>query len=113
MSDHDHEGHDHQGDDHDEGDHEHDELDREQEAEHRARKQIALSQVRQYGDPVLRMQANEVETFDDELARLAERMVAVMHDADGVGLAATQVGSCAVCSSSTTMARTGSWSIRC
>ena len=38
------------------------------------------------------MRANEVETFDDELARLAERMVAVMHDADGVGLAATQVG---------------------
>jgi peptide deformylase len=41
---------------------------------------------------VLRMRANEVETFDEELARLAERMIALMHDADGVGLAATQVG---------------------
>ena len=92
MSDHHHDHHDHEGHDHDEDEHEHDELDPEQEAEHRARKQIALSQVRQYGDPVLRMRANEVETFDDELARLAERMVAVMHDADGVGLAATQVG---------------------
>ena len=38
------------------------------------------------------MRANEVEAFDDELARLAERMIALMHDADGVGLAATQVG---------------------
>jgi peptide deformylase len=84
--DHDHEDdHDHEGDD----DHEDD---REAQAEHRARRQIALSQVRQYGDPVLRMRANEVEEFDDDLARLAERMIAVMHDADGVGLAATQVG---------------------
>ncbi len=48
--------------------------------------------MRQYGDPVLRMRANEVEAFDEELAQLSERMIAVMHDADGVGLAATQVG---------------------
>ena len=53
---------------------------------------MALSQIRQYGDPVLRMRANEVEAFDDELARLTERMIGVMHDAEGVGLAATQVG---------------------
>jgi peptide deformylase len=48
--------------------------------------------VRQYGDPVLRMRANEVEEFDEELERLSERMIELMHDADGVGLAATQVG---------------------
>ena len=48
--------------------------------------------MRQYGDPVLRMRADEVTTFDEDLARLSERMIAVMHDADGVGLAATQVG---------------------
>ena len=53
---------------------------------------MALSQIRQYGDPVLRMRANEVEAFDEELARLTERMIGVMHDAEGVGLAATQVG---------------------
>ena len=93
MSDHDHEhghehGHDHDDHDHDH-DHEHDQADR---AEQRARRQVALSQIRQYGDPVLRMRANEVEAFDDELARLTERMIGVMHDADGVGLAATQVG---------------------
>ena len=56
------------------------------------RKRLALAQIRQYGDPVLRMRANEVETFDDELQRVAERMIALMHDADGIGLAATQVG---------------------
>ena len=61
-------------------------------AEQSARRQLALAQIRQYGDPVLRMRANEVEAFDDELARLTERMIGVMHDAEGVGLAATQVG---------------------
>lgn len=38
------------------------------------------------------MRANEVEAFDEELDQLSKRMIAVMHDADGVGLAATQVG---------------------
>jgi peptide deformylase len=88
MSEHDHEheqNHDHEGHDHD---HEHDDEARER----AARRQIALAQVRQYGDPVLRMKANEIEQFDDELERLSERMIALMHDADGIGLAATQVG---------------------
>ena len=38
------------------------------------------------------MRAEEVETFDDELQHVTERMLELMHDADGVGLAATQVG---------------------
>ncbi len=38
------------------------------------------------------MQAREVESFDDELAQLVERMAALMEHADGAGLAATQVG---------------------
>jgi peptide deformylase len=97
MSGHDHDhDHDHEGHDHDEHDHEHEhEHDHEHDAEaaeRQARRRIALSQVRQYGDPVLRMHANEVEAFDLELVQLSERMIAVMHDADGVGLAATQVG---------------------
>ena len=71
--------------------HDHDE-DVERAAETEVRKRIALSQVRQYGDPVLRMRANEVVAFDAELARLVERMTALMHDAHGVGLAANQVG---------------------
>ncbi len=86
MSDHDH-AHDH---DHGE-EHEHD-ADEERAAESEVRKRIALSQVRQYGDPVLRMRANEVVAFDEELARLVGRMTELMHDAHGVGLAATQVG---------------------
>ena len=61
-------------------------------AERLVRKRIALAQVRQFGDPVLRMRAGDVERFDEELVRLAERMTALMHDADGIGLAATQVG---------------------
>ena len=62
------------------------------EAERLVRRDVALAQIRQYGDPVLRMRGEEVEDFDDELARVTERMVGLMHDAEGVGLAATQVG---------------------
>jgi peptide deformylase len=79
---------------HDE-EHEHGELteaEAQAEAERLVRKEIALSQIRQYGDPVLRMHAEEVEEFDDELRAVAERMIGLMHDAEGVGLAATQVG---------------------
>ena len=66
--------------------------DERRDAEDEARRRLALAQIRQYPDPVLRMRANEVETFDDELARLAERMTALMRDAHGAGLAATQIG---------------------
>ena len=38
------------------------------------------------------MKAREVDSFDDDLERLVERMTALMHEANGVGLAATQVG---------------------
>jgi peptide deformylase len=57
-----------------------------------ARRRLALGQIRQYPDPVLRMQAREVESFDGDLRRLAERMTQLMRDASGVGLAATQIG---------------------
>jgi peptide deformylase len=57
-----------------------------------ARRQLALTQVRQYPDPVLRMRAREVENFDDDLASLVERMRHLLRDANGIGLAATQVG---------------------
>ena len=53
---------------------------------------LALARIRQYGDPVLRMKAREIEDVDDDVRRLAERMTALMHEAQGVGLAATQVG---------------------
>jgi peptide deformylase len=52
----------------------------------------ALAQIRQYPDVALRMKANEVTEFDEFLMQLVERMQHLMHDAQGVGLAATQVG---------------------
>jgi peptide deformylase len=61
-------------------------------AEAEARRRLALAQIRQYGDPALRLIAHDVEDFDDDLRRLVDRMVVLMHEAQGVGLAATQVG---------------------
>jgi len=61
----------------------------EAERETRAR---ALTEVRTFGDPVLRSKASEVSEFGGELAAEAEHMVEIMRDALGVGLAATQLG---------------------
>ena len=60
--------------------------------EREARRLVSLAQIRQYPDPVLRMRAREVESFDAELQQLAVRMAGLMNGADGAGLAATQVG---------------------
>jgi peptide deformylase len=60
--------------------------------EREARRRLALAQIRQYPDPVLRMKAREIDAYDDDLRRLVERMTRLMQDASGVGLAATQVG---------------------
>jgi peptide deformylase len=56
------------------------------------RRAAALAHVRKFGDPVLRTRARPVESFDDALRSETERMGALMGDALGVGLAATQVG---------------------
>src|SRR5919198_555401 len=61
-------------------------------AEQAARRRLALAQIRQYPDPVLRMEAKPVEEFDADLRRLVDRMKELMKDANGVGLAANQVG---------------------
>jgi peptide deformylase len=60
--------------------------------EARARRDAALRQVRKFGDPVLRASALPVERFDEALKTEVERMGELMHDALGVGLAATQLG---------------------
>src|SRR5438105_9922720 len=57
-----------------------------------ARRAAALSQVRKFGDPVLRTRARPVDRFDDALRVEIERMGEIMNDALGVGLAATQLG---------------------
>jgi len=61
-------------------------------AETLERRRHALANVRKFGDPVLRSPASPVEDFGPALAAEVERMVAIMHDALGVGLAATQLG---------------------
>ncbi len=86
--DHDH-AHDHSDHDHDHGD-EPGEADLERERQYVRR--YALSQIRQYPDPALRMRAREVTEFDEFLMQLVERMFSLMGDAQGVGLAANQVG---------------------
>jgi peptide deformylase len=53
---------------------------------------MARIPIRLYGDPVLRLRASEVEEIDEGLRRLAADMVETMRDAEGVGLAANQVG---------------------
>jgi peptide deformylase len=60
--------------------------------EQEARRRLALAQIRQYPDAALKMAARPVEDFDDDLGRLVERMKQLMVDANGIGLAATQVG---------------------
>src|SRR3954467_7406174 len=60
--------------------------------EREARRRLALAQIRQYPDAALKMKARSVVEFDDELRSLVERMKLLMVDANGIGLAATQVG---------------------
>jgi peptide deformylase len=57
-----------------------------------ARRAAALSQVRKFGDPVLKTRARPVQRFDDALRSELQRMGQLMGDALGVGLAATQIG---------------------
>ena len=57
-----------------------------------ARREAALARIRSFGDPVLRTRARPIQRFDDALREEVARMGALMDDAIGVGLAATQVG---------------------
>jgi peptide deformylase len=53
---------------------------------------MAIREIRNYPDPVLRNKTSPVEKIDSSLDRLIEDMVETMHAAPGVGLAANQVG---------------------
>ena len=57
-----------------------------------ARREAALAEVVVYGNPVLRSKASEVREFGPALREEAGYMIAIMRDAMGVGLAATQLG---------------------
>jgi peptide deformylase len=49
-------------------------------------------EIRTFGDPVLKSRATPVKDFDESLEHLAEEMMRVMREAEGVGLAANQIG---------------------
>ncbi|HEX7150978.1 MAG TPA: peptide deformylase [Thermoanaerobaculia bacterium] len=53
---------------------------------------MAVLPICKYGDEVLRLPAQPVETIDDELQQLIDDMIDTMYAAPGVGLAANQVG---------------------
>lgn len=49
-------------------------------------------EIVQYGDPVLRAKGSRIESIDDRIRELAGNMIETMHLANGVGLAAQQIG---------------------
>ena len=53
---------------------------------------MAVLRMRYLGDPVLRVEAEEIDAVDDELRTLARDMFDTMYDEDGVGLAGPQIG---------------------
>ncbi len=52
----------------------------------------ASLRILHYPDPVLRKPADEIAAITDEVRAVAHRMVQLMHDAPGIGLAGPQVG---------------------
>jgi len=52
---------------------------------------MALRKIIEYPEPLLRLKAKKVETFDEELKLLVTDMAETMWDAPGIGLAAPQV----------------------
>ena len=53
---------------------------------------MALREIMKFGDDILRKKCRAVTVFDDKLATLLDDMVQTLASADGVGLAAPQVG---------------------
>lgn len=51
-----------------------------------------IREILKFGDDALRQKSGEVTEFDDELAELLDDMYETMKEADGIGLAAPQVG---------------------
>ena len=53
---------------------------------------MALRNIVKHGDPILRKKSRVIENFDKKLSDLIDDMIQTMKNADGVGLAAVQVG---------------------
>ena len=53
---------------------------------------MAIRQIRENGDEILRKKSREVDVVDDKIRELLDDMLETMHKYNGVGLAAPQVG---------------------
>ena len=53
---------------------------------------MALLEILKYPDPLLKMRSKEIERIDNEIKKLIHDMTETMYHANGIGLAACQVG---------------------
>ena len=53
---------------------------------------MAIRQIREDGDEILRKKSKEVEEVDDKIRQILDDMEETMHKYNGVGLAAPQIG---------------------
>ena len=53
---------------------------------------MAIRNIREYGDEILKKKSREVEVIDEKIQILIDDMIDTMHKYNGVGLAAVQVG---------------------
>jgi len=53
---------------------------------------MAILEIKKYGDPVLREKAHPITEVTEDLKKLSQDMIETMYDANGIGLAANQVG---------------------
>ena len=53
---------------------------------------MAVKKILLYPDPLLLMRSVKINTFDNNLVNLSKDLIDTMYDADGVGLAAPQIG---------------------
>lgn len=53
---------------------------------------MAIYNVVTVGDEILKVNAKEVTKFDDRIEKLIRNMIETLHEEDGVGLAAPQIG---------------------
>jgi len=53
---------------------------------------VAILQIKEFPDPILRRKAERIEVIDSNIQRLIDDMVETLYEAPGLGLAAPQVG---------------------
>ncbi|HEX9758493.1 MAG TPA: peptide deformylase [Nitrospiria bacterium] len=53
---------------------------------------MAILQIKEFPDPILRRKADTINVIDSNIQRLIDDMVETLYDAPGLGLAAPQVG---------------------